>query len=107
MPSFAGTLSPAQIATLAAWVSSAAGGGGAPSASGPASVTPAVARLSPAKVRRIQRRLARLGFFHHVVTGFYGPVTTAAVAAFQRSAGLTVDGLWGPKTAAAVTRRLG
>jgi cytochrome c553 len=108
MPSFGGTLSSAQISTLAAWVSSVAGGSPA-AASSPASgsVSPAAAGLSPTTVRRIQRKLARLGFFHHVVTGFYGPVTTAAVAAFQRSAGLSVDGLWGPKTAAAVARRLG
>jgi mono/diheme cytochrome c family protein len=105
MPSFAGTLSPAQITTLAGWVASVAGGGAGSATSG--SVAPAVAGISKAKVRRIQRDLARLGFFHHVVTGFYGPVTTAAVAAFQRSAGLAADGLSGPKTAAAVARRLG
>ncbi|MBV8079516.1 MAG: peptidoglycan-binding protein [Actinobacteria bacterium] len=104
MPSFGGTFTSAQIATLAAWVSSVAGGTNAGATS---ATTPVVTGLPPAKVRAIQRSLARLGFFHHVVTGFYGPVTKAAVAAFQRSVGLTADGLWGPKTAAAVARRTG
>jgi mono/diheme cytochrome c family protein len=103
MPSFAGTLGQSQIASLAAWISSVAGGAGA--GAGTASPVPVVTSVPPAKVRRIQRALARLGFFHHAVTGFYGPITQAAVAAFQRAAGLTPDGLWGPKTAAALARR--
>jgi peptidoglycan hydrolase-like protein with peptidoglycan-binding domain len=62
--------------------------------------------MAPAAVRRLQSGLARLGNFHHVVTGVYGPVTTAAVKRFQRAAGLTPDGVWGPKSTAALTRRL-
>jgi murein L,D-transpeptidase YcbB/YkuD len=50
---------------------------------------------------------ARLGYFHHVITGYYGPVTTAAVKAFQRSAGLKPDGISGPRTQASLRRRLG
>jgi peptidoglycan hydrolase-like protein with peptidoglycan-binding domain len=49
--------------------------------------------------------LARLGFFHQVVTGYYGPITQAAVAAFQRAVGLRADGIWGPKTADAASKR--
>jgi len=106
MPSFAGRLTAAQISTLAGWVASVAGGSAsAPAAAGSGLASPEP-KIPPAKVRTIQTDLARLGFFHHVVTGFYGPVTKAAVAAFQRVAGLPVDGLWGPKTAAAVARRL-
>jgi len=105
MPSFAGRLTAGQLSTLAAWVASVAGGS-SPEAFGGSTVAAAAPKLPPAKVRAIQADLARLGFFHHVVTGFYGPVTRAAVAAFQRAAGLPVDGLWGPKTAAAVARRL-
>ncbi len=45
--------------------------------------------------------------FHGPVTDFYGPLTTAAVKRFQRSAGLTADGLWGPKSARALRHRLG
>jgi peptidoglycan hydrolase-like protein with peptidoglycan-binding domain len=104
MPSFGGSLSSSDIQALASWVSSVAGGGastapaGAPA--GPAS------DLASAAVRRIQRELARLGFFRHAVTGYYGPVTTAAVKAFQRSAGLTPDGVWGSETKSALVAAL-
>ncbi|HWB21979.1 MAG TPA: peptidoglycan-binding protein [Gaiellaceae bacterium] len=100
MPAFGSTLGSANIATLATWVSLVAGHSGSTAASG-------VAGLSVAKVKSIQRELAKLGYFHHAVTGVYGPVTTAAVKAFQKAAGLKADGLWGPKTAAAVSKRLG
>lgn len=56
------------------------------------------------KVTAVQWTLRFLG---HTVTidGDFGPQTTAAVGAFQRScnslgASLTVDGVWGPQTAA-------
>jgi len=99
MPSFGGSLSAAEIDALAAWVSSAAGG--SQTAAGGAALPP------PAQwVRRLQRDLAKLGYFHHAVTGVYGPITTAAVKRFQASAGLTRDGLWGPKSQAALVARL-
>ncbi len=66
----------------------------------------ASAGLSVTAVRRLQAELARLGYFHHVVTGYYGPVTTSAVRRFQRSAGLRADGIWGPLSQAALIRRL-
>jgi mono/diheme cytochrome c family protein len=101
MPSFGGSLSSSDIQALASWVSSVAGGApGATAAAAPQT------SLSTGKVRRLQHDLARLGFFHHVVTGYYGPVTTKAVKRFQRSAGLTVDGIWGPKSEAALKARL-
>jgi N-acetylmuramoyl-L-alanine amidase len=59
------------------------------------------------KVVRLQHELATLGFFHGPFTGFYGPLTTTAVRHFQRSAGLHVDGIWGPRSAAALKRRTG
>jgi murein L,D-transpeptidase YcbB/YkuD len=106
MPSFSSSLSSTEIQSLATWVASVAGHS---SAAGSPALTPAsgVTGLSTSAVKRIQRELARLGFFHHVVTGFYGPVTTAAVKRFQRSVGLHPDGVWGPKTAAAMHRRVG
>ena len=66
----------------------------------------ALSGMSVAAVRQLQNDLARLGYFHHAVTGYYGAITTAAVRRFQRSAGLTPDGLWGRKSAAALTKRL-
>jgi peptidoglycan hydrolase-like protein with peptidoglycan-binding domain len=91
MPSFASSLSAGQIQALAAWVSSSAGG----SSTQASSVT-----------LKLQHSLAKLGFFHGPFTGFYGPLTTAAVKRFQRSVGLHVDGVWGPLSAAALQRRL-
>ena len=105
MPAFGSQLGAANISTLAAWVSSVAGGSSAGASAG---VTGSgVPGLSTAKVTSIQQELARLGYFHHAVTGYYGPVTVAAVKSFQRIAGLTADGLWGPKTAAALAKRIG
>ncbi len=72
---------------------------GAPNSSGTATMTVTA-------VRRLQAALARLGYFHHAVTGYYGVVTTAAVTRFQRSAGLRADGIWGPLSQAALTTRL-
>ncbi len=68
----------------------------------------ASAPLPPPKpwVTKLQTELRRLGFFHHPVTGVYGPVTTKAVARFQLRMGLPVDGLWGPKSQRMLVRRL-
>jgi hypothetical protein len=65
-----------------------------------------VVGMDASAVRRLQADLARLGFFHHVVTGFYGSVTTAAVKRFQRSVGLKPDGIWGPLSRSALRRQL-
>ena len=100
MPSFASTLSASDIQALAAWVASSAG-----NTSGATTASPA-AGLGTATVIKLQRNLLHLGYFDGPVTGFYGPLTTAAVKRFQRSAGLTVDGVWGPRSAAALRRRL-
>src|SRR5579884_1631733 len=103
MPAFGGSLSPAEIRAVAAYVASVAGGGSpAPAAAaGPGALPPPAAW-----VRRLQRDLALLGYFHHVVTGVYGPITTAAVRAFQAAEHLRVDGRWGPQSQAALVRRL-
>ncbi|MGW1375308.1 L,D-transpeptidase family protein [Streptomyces sp. NPDC002446] len=45
-----------------------------------------------AQVRELQARLAQLGLFDRSPTGYYGPVTTAAVRAFQGSRGLSRTG---------------
>lgn len=49
-------------------------------------------------VKKIQARLRVRGFNPGPVDGVFGPRTTAAVTAFQEKFGLKVDGLVGPKT---------
>jgi peptidoglycan hydrolase-like protein with peptidoglycan-binding domain len=103
MPSFASSLSAVQIDALAAYVSSATGGGSVPTA-GSGSARTTASAMSATSVRDVQRALHRLGFFNGPVTGFYGPLTQAAVATFQQSVGLPADGIWGPASAAALRR---
>jgi N-acetylmuramoyl-L-alanine amidase len=51
-----------------------------------------------ADVRTIQQRLSELGCDPGDVDGVYGPMTAAAVTAFQRRFGVTPDGEVGPVT---------
>ena len=61
-----------------------------------------------ARVREIQERLAELGYKNSsgtgplVADGDFGNATDSAVRAFQMNAGLTVDGIVGPATWAAL-----
>jgi peptidoglycan hydrolase-like protein with peptidoglycan-binding domain/DNA invertase Pin-like site-specific DNA recombinase len=55
------------------------------------------------RVRVLQRRLAGSGFAPGPIDGRYGPLTTQAVERFQGAHGLTVDGLVGPRTLAALS----
>lgn len=59
---------------------------------------------STAYIKDIQTRLIAKGYSVGAsgVDGSLGPATTAAVKAFQKANGLTVDGLPGPKTLAAL-----
>lgn len=54
------------------------------------------------RIRQAQRRLAALGFYDGPADGFYGAGTRTAVRAFQKAARLTVDGILGPNTTAAL-----
>lgn len=67
---------------------------------GPVTVVRMGANNDPAVVRKIQRALEEHGVDPGGVDGIYGPKTTAAVAAFQTREGLVVDGEVGPQTAA-------
>lgn len=49
-------------------------------------------------VRELQTELKQLGHYHMNITGIYGPQTKGAVTAFQRSQGITADGIAGPQT---------
>jgi len=46
----------------------------------------------------VQRALVARGYDTGGVDGVYGPKTTAAVKAFQQSVGITADGIYGPVT---------
>lgn len=50
------------------------------------------------EVRRIQSKLKSLGYFNGTVDGIYGTKTQSAVKRYQRSVGITADGVAGPKT---------
>lgn len=54
------------------------------------------------EVRKIQQRLKDWGYFFDEVNGTYGPKTEEAVRYFQRQNGLSVDGIAGSATLAAL-----
>lgn len=54
------------------------------------------------EVTQIQTKLKRWGYYSGNVDGIYGSQTQSAVRYFQRKNGLTVDGIAGPKTLAAM-----
>ena len=53
---------------------------------------------SGSTVRQIQTKLKSWGYYSGGIDGVYGSATEAAVKAFQRKNGLTVDGKAGPQT---------
>lgn len=54
------------------------------------------------EVVKLQKALIEQGFLSGKADGIFGPVTRAAVMAFQKAKGLAVDGIAGPKTLAAL-----
>lgn len=60
------------------------------------------AATTKAENRTIQTKLKRWGYYTGSVDGIYGPLTKKAVRYFQSKNGLAVDGIVGPKTAAAL-----
>ncbi len=57
---------------------------------------------SGGEVKEVQRRLKNWGYYSGEVDGIYGPKTVEAVKYFQRKNGLTVDGIAGKATYAAL-----
>ena len=58
--------------------------------------------MSGETVKQIQQRLSEWGYYSGAVDGIYGSRTEAAVKYFQRKNSLTVDGIAGPATLAAI-----
>lgn len=67
----------------------------------PAGIDLRVGSRGPA-VAQLQRDLTRLGY-PLAADGIFGPKTDAAVRRFQRDRGLTADGIVGPRTRAAIS----
>lgn len=63
------------------------------------------------QVKQLQNALVKLGFMTQAQMntgpGTFGPKTDSALRAFQRSKGLAVDGIYGPKSQAALRKALG
>jgi peptidoglycan hydrolase-like protein with peptidoglycan-binding domain len=81
----------------------------APTASAPAPadhapVLPARAPLNPADVSGAQALLKKLGQDPGPIDGILGPRTAAAIRGFQKAERLTIDGTLNAETRAALTR---
>ncbi len=63
--------------------------------------------LTSNQTKTVQTKLKRWGYYTGSVDGIYGNLTRKAVRYFQQKNGLAVDGIVGPKTAAALGMSLG
>ena len=76
------------------------GGGALSRLQGESDPVPALSQLGSRgqEVRAVQQKLKELGFYGGSVDGIFGAPTRRAVVAFQKSVGITADGIAGPKT---------
>lgn len=71
-----------------------------------AAAEPSGKREKTLSVRQIQMALAKAGFYQGPIDGKSGPKTQEAIKTFQKSEGLTADGLVGSKTALSLSKYL-
>jgi peptidoglycan hydrolase-like protein with peptidoglycan-binding domain len=57
-------------------------------------------------VTELQNRLIEAGVYSGPVTGYFGPLTQGAVAAYQRKMGIVDTGFFGPLTRAEINKGL-
>ncbi len=90
----------AVLLVLALLGGAAAAGYGAFTALEGENSTYALSRLGStgSEVKSVQQKLKSLGFYNGAVDGIYGTQTKNAVTAFQRSVGITADGIAGSQT---------
>jgi peptidoglycan L-alanyl-D-glutamate endopeptidase CwlK len=62
--------------------------------------------FSGSAVRKLQRKLKKLGFNPGRLEGIFGKKTRAALIRFQKSRGLVADGIAGPQTLAALNLKI-
>src|SRR5512139_3262679 len=62
--------------------------------------------FSGSVVRKLQRKLKKLGFSPGRLDGVFGKKTRAALIRFQKSRGLVADGIAGPRTLAALNLKI-
>ncbi len=59
-----------------------------------------------ARVKHLQERLNKLGFYSAGIDGDFGPLTKAAVIKFQKNNALVADGILGYETEAGIQRSI-
>ncbi len=72
------------------------------SSSSSSSSTTVSTSLTTSQIKTVQTKLKNWGYYTGEVDGIYGSLTVAAVKLFQEKNGLTVDGIVGTNTAAAL-----
>jgi hypothetical protein len=104
---FSGSSKPRTLATNSITVTTPTTTAAAPAVAAALPTTTLKPGDTGAQVRALQRALKSLGYPVGKIDGQYGPATKTAVAAFQHAAGLTEDGVVGPKTLNALIHRAG
>lgn len=80
--------------------------GGASSGSSSSSASGLKLGSTSEDVRNLQKDLTTLGYYYGDITGHFGTMTQKAVEKFQKSRGMTQDGVAGAKTLAAIASAL-